>query len=42
MDKERYIYAMNPLIEMYMKELKVKVDWGLINQIVREEIQKLI
>ena len=38
MVKERQMGAMGPLMGMCMKELK----GGLVNQIVREEIQKLI
>ena len=42
MVKERQMGAMGPLMGMCMKELKGKADGGLVNQIVREEIQKLI
>ena len=42
MVKERQMGAMGPLMGMCMKQLKGKVDGGLVNKIVREEIQKLI
>ena len=42
MVKERQMGAMGPLMGMCMKELKGKADGGLVNKIVREEIQKLI
>ena len=42
MVKERQMGAMGPLMGMCMKQLKGKADGGLVNQIVREEIQKLI
>ena len=42
MVKERQMGAMGPLMGMCMKELKGKADGRLVNQIVREEIQKLI
>ena len=42
MVKERQMGAMGPLMGMCMKELKGKADGGLVNQVVREEIQKLI
>ena len=42
MVKERQMGAMGPLMGMCMKKLKGKADGGLVNQIVREEIQKLI
>ena len=34
--------AMGPLMGMCMKQLKGKADGGMVNKIVREEIQKLI
>ena len=42
MVKERQMGAMGPLMGMCMKQLKGKADGGLVNKIVREEIQKLI
>ena len=42
MVKERQMGAMGPLMGMCMKELKGKADGGMVNKIVREEIQKLI
>ena len=42
MVKERQMGAMGPLMGMCMKQLKGKADGGLVNQIVREEIQKLL
>ena len=42
MVKERLMGAMGPLMGMCMKQLKGKADGGLVNKIVREEIQKLI
>ena len=42
MVKERQMGAMGPLMGMSMKELKGKADGKLVNQIVREEIQKLL
>ena len=42
MVKERQMGAMGPLMGMCMKNLKGKADGGLVNKIVREEIQKLI
>ena len=42
MVKERQMGAMGPLMGMCMKQLKGKADGKLINQVVREEIQKLI
>ena len=42
MIKERQMGAIGPLMGMCMKELKGKADGGLVNKIVREEIQKLI
>lgn len=42
MVKERQMGAMGPLMGICMKKLKGKADGGLVNKIVREEIQKLI
>ena len=42
MVKERQMGAMGPLMGMCMKQLKGKADGKLVNQVVREEIQKLI
>ena len=42
MVKERQMGAMGPLMGMCMKQLKGKADGGMVNKIVREEIQKLI
>ena len=42
MVKERQMGAMGPLMGMCMKELKGKADGGLVNKLVREEIQKLL
>ena len=42
MVQERQMGAMGPLMGMCMKQLKGKADGGLVNKIVREEIQKLI
>ena len=42
MVKERQMGAMGPLMGMSMKELKGKADGGLVNKIVKEEIQKLL
>ena len=42
MVKERQMGAMGPLMGMCMKQLKGKADGSLVNQVVREEIQKLI
>ena len=42
MVKERQMGAMGPLMGMAMKELKGKADGSVVNQLVREEIQKLI
>lgn len=42
MVKERQMGAMGPLMGMCMKQLKGKADGKLVNQTVREEIQKLI
>ena len=42
MVKERQMGAMGPLMGMCMKQLKGKADGGMVNKIVREEIQKLL
>ena len=42
MVKERQMGAMGPLMGMCMKQLKGKADGGLVNKIVREEIQKIL
>ena len=42
MVKERQMGAMGPLMGMCMKQLKGKADGKLVNQVVREEIQKLL
>ena len=42
MVQERQMAAMGPLMGMCMKQLKGKADGGLVNKIVREEIQKII
>jgi glutamyl-tRNA(Gln) amidotransferase subunit E len=42
MVKERKMGAMGPLMGMCMKQLKGKADGKLVNQVVREEIQKLL